>query len=191
MTEPTTPPVLETGATHRPRAAHARRVSAFWPAYAAGQEEAVAVVAALAARDGDAGDDGDDGDDGNGHADGHAGDDGDAFDAMPMDAWLALSDAEQAAIVAAYLAPSGAARAPAPQRGAFDPARATALLSAMRSGASLTFAARALGIGRTTIRRWMAERPEFAAQVDAVQAARRAARQAARRRGKRRTAASR
>jgi len=184
MIEPTAP-ALETGATHRPRAAHARRVSAFWLAYAAGQEEAVAVVAALAARDGDAGDDGD------GHGDGHAGDDGDAFDAMPMDAWLALSDAEQAAIVAAYLAPSGAARAPAPQRGAFDPARAQALLSAMRSGASLTFAARALGIGRTTIRRWMAERPEFAAQVDAVQAARRAARQAARRRGKRRTAASR
>ena len=184
MTE-STAPVLETGATHRPRAAHARRVSAFWPAYAAGQEEAVAVVAALAARDGD------DGDDGDGHGDGHAGDDGDALDAMPMDAWLALSDAEQAAIVAAYLAPSGAARAPAPQRGAFDPARAQALLSAMRSGASLTFAARALGIGRTTIRRWMAERPEFAAQVDAVQAARRAARQAARRRGKRRTAASR
>ena len=184
MTE-STAPVLETGATHRPRAAHARRVSAFWPAYAAGQEEAVAVVAALAARDGD------DGDDGDGHGDGHAGDDGDAFDAMPMDAWLALSDAEQAAIVAAYLAPSGAAPAPAPQRGAFDPARAQALLSAMRCGASLTFAARALGIGRTTIRRWMAERPEFAAQVDAVQAARQAARRAARRRGKRRTAASR
>ena len=175
MTEPTTPPR---------RAAHARRVSSFWPAYAAGQEEAVAVVAALAARDGDAGD---------GHGDGHAGDDGDAFDAMPMDAWLALSDAEQAAIVAAYLAPSGAARAPAPapQRGVFDPARAQALLSAMRSGASITFAARALRIGRTTIRRWMAERPDFAAQVDALQAARRAARQAARRRGKRRNAASR
>jgi len=106
---------------------------------------------------------------------------------MPMDAWLALSDAEQAAIVAAYLAPSGAARATAPPRGAFDPARAQALLSAMRCGASLTFAARALGIGRTTIRRWMAERPEFAAQVDAVQAARRAAR----RRGVSRAAASR
>ena len=171
MIEPTAP-ALETGATHRPRAAHARRVSAFWLAYAAGQEEAVAVVAALAARDGD------DGDDGDGHGDGHAGDDGDAFDAMPMDAWLALSDAEQAAIVAAYLAPSGAARA-------------QALLSAMRCGASLTFAARALGIGRTTIRRRMAERPDFAAQVDAVQAARQAARRAARRRGKRRTAASR
>ena len=85
----------------------------------------------------------------------------------------------------AYRAPGGAARR------TDAPARATALLSAMRSGASLTFAARALGIGRTTIRRWMAERPEFAAQVDAVQAARRAARQAARRRGKRRTAASR
>jgi hypothetical protein len=178
MTEPTTSPVLETGATHRPRAARARRVSPFWLAYAAGQEEAVAVVAALAARDGD---------DGDGHGDGHAGDDGDAYDAMPMDAWLALSDAEQAAIVAAYLAPSGAARAPAPQRGAFDPARAQALLSAMRSGASMTFAARALGIGRTTIRNWMAERPDFAAQVDALQAAR----QAARRRGKRRNAASR
>ena len=186
MTE-STAPVLETGATHRPRAAHARRVSAFWPAYAAGQEEAVAVVAALAARDGDAGD---------GHGDGHAGDDGDAFDAMPMDAWLALSDAEQAAIVAAYLAPSGAARAAAarataPQRGVFDPVRAQALLSAMRSGASMTFAARALRIGRTTIRRWMAERPDFAAQVDALQAARRAARQDARRRGVSRAAASR
>ena len=182
MIEPTAP-ALETGATHRPRAAHARRVSAFWLAYAAGQEEAVAVVAALAARDGDDGDDGD-------------GDDGDALDAMPMDAWLALSDAEQAAIVAAYLAPSGAARAAAarataPQRGVFDPARAQALLSAMRRGASLTCAARALRIGRTTIRRWMAERPDFAAQVDALQAARRAARQAARRRGKRRNAASR
>ena len=186
MIEPTAP-ASRAGATPNRRAAHARRVSSFWLAYAAGQEEAVAVVAALAARDGDAGDDGD------GHGDGHAGDDGDAFDAMPMDAWLALSDAEQAAIVAAYLAPSGAARAPAPapQRGVFDPARAQALLSAMRCGASLTFAARALGIGRTTIRRWMAERPEFAAQVDAVQAARQAARRAARRRGKRRTAASR
>ena len=188
MIEPTAP-ALETGATPNRRAAHARRVSAFWLAYAAGQEEAVAVVAALAARDGD------DGDDGDGHGDGHAGDDGDAFDAMPMDAWLALSDAEQAAIVAAYLAPSGAAPAPAPapapQRGVFDPVRAQALLSAMRSGASMTFAARALRIGRTTIRRWMAERPDFAAQVDALQAARRAARQDARRRGVSRAAASR
>lgn len=189
MIEPTAP-ALETGATPNRRAAHARRVSAFWLAYAAGQEEAVAVVAALAARDGD------DGDDGDGHGDGHAGDDGDALDAMPMDAWLALSDAEQAAIVAAYLAPSGAAPAPAPaarapQRGVFDPARAQALLSAMRSGASMTFAARALRIGRTTIRRWMAERPDFAAQVDALQAARRAARQDARRRGVSRAAASR
>jgi hypothetical protein len=175
MIEPTAP-ALETGATPNRRAAHARRVSAFWLAYAAGQEEAVAVVAALAARDGD------DGDDGDGHGDGHAGDDGDAFDAMPMDAWLALSDAEQAAIVAAYLAP---------QRGVFDPVRAQALLSAMRSGASMTFAARALRIGRTTIRRWMAERPDFAAQVDALQAARRAARQDARRRGVSRAAASR
>ena len=183
MIEPTAP-ASRAGATPNRRAAHARRVSSFWLAYAAGQEEAVAVAAALAARDGDAGD---------GHGDGHAGDDGDAFDAMPMDAWLALSDAEQAAIVAAYLAPSGAARAPAPapQRGVFDPARAQALLSAMRSGASITFAARALRIGRTTIRRWMAERPDFAAQVDALQAARRAARQAARRRGVSRAAASR
>jgi len=186
MTEPTASPVLETGATHRPRAAHARRVSAFWLAYAAGQEEAVAGVAVARRKRGDAGDG-----HGDGHGDGRAGDDGDACDAMPMDAWLALSDAEQAAIVAAYLAPSGAARAPAPQRGAFDPARATALLSAMRSGESLTCAARALGIGRTTIRRWMAERPDFAAQVDALQAARQALRQAARRRGKRRAAASR
>jgi len=151
-------PVSKAGAIPESCAARTPRISSFWLAYAAGQEEAVAVVAALAARD--AGDGGD--------AD--ARDALDSLDAMPMDEWLALSDDERAAIVAAYLAPDKAPPPPRPRRGAFDPLRAAALLGALRSGASLTCAARALGIGRTTIRRWMAERPDFAAQVDALRA---------------------
>jgi len=78
-------PVSEAGAIPESCAARTPRISSFWLAYAAGQEEAVAAAA--------------------------------AFEAMPMDAWLALSDAGRAAIVAASLAPSGAAPRVRPRSG--------------------------------------------------------------------------